>query len=112
MSVGKQTPYKLSLEGTIALKNAGALHAQLLVLQNNSAVEIDASAIDQIDFCGLQLLIAAAKTAQSHGLALTLVGTPDGALQSALARGGFLQDGEMIPTLRGCWRGPGEGGAQ
>jgi len=111
--VGEQTSYKLPLEGTIALKNVAALHAQLLdVLQHNSAIEIDASAIYQIDFCGLQLLIAAAKTAQSNGLALTLVGTPEGALRSALARGGFLQDGEMIPMLRSCWRSPGEGGAQ
>ena len=81
------------------------------LLQQNSAIEIDTSAIDQIDLCGLQLLIAAAKTAQSNGLALTLVGTPEGALQAALARGGFLQDGEMIPTLRTCWRGPGAGRA-
>ena len=109
----EQKSYKLSLEGPIALKNATALHAQLLdLLQRNSAVEIDASAVDQIDLCGLQLLIAAAKTAQSNGLALTLVGTPEGALHSALARGGFLQDGEMIPTLRACWRSPGGGKAQ
>jgi anti-anti-sigma regulatory factor len=56
-------------------------------------VLIDCAGADEVDVSFIQLLIAARRAAQRNGKQLRLAAPPEGALQAALTRAGFIFPG-------------------
>ena len=68
-------PARLCIEGELTIVRAAALHAELLMLlQDERNLDIDLSAVSEVDSAGLQLLLLAKRTALAHGSELRLLG--------------------------------------
>lgn len=67
-------PGRVQLQGSLDIYAAAELHAQLLQwLAAHPRLELDLSAVDDIDSSGVQLLMAAKRHARTQGRSLHLV---------------------------------------
>ena len=66
---------RVRMENNLSIYEAPALHAGLLKeFEGVTSVNLDLEAVSEIDCAGLQLLLAAHKTAQTTGKSLTITG--------------------------------------
>ncbi|MCQ4159455.1 STAS domain-containing protein [Roseomonas sp. GC11] len=80
----------LVLTGELTLREAEAQHARLLgALQEQATLELDLSAVTEVDLCGLQLLLSAGSSGRRLGRPVRVRGTLPEALRAALPRAGF-----------------------
>lgn len=76
---------RLALGGELTIASAAAVREQLLAaLRNDAPLDIDLSAVDEFDSAGMQLLLAAKKSAELTGKALRLT-HPSRAITDVLA---------------------------
>jgi anti-anti-sigma factor len=68
-------PARLCIEGELTIVRAAALHAELLpLLEREPSLDIDLSAVSEIDSAGLQLLLLAKRSTLAQGKELRLLG--------------------------------------
>ncbi|HJV52080.1 MAG TPA: STAS domain-containing protein [Noviherbaspirillum sp.] len=92
---GARPSHPLRIEGELTIYQAGELKQTLqAALQQGDALEIDLSAVGEIDTAGVQLLIAAKKSAQAAGKELRLVAHSDAVVEAfeLLDLGGYFGD--------------------
>ncbi len=85
----------LCIEGELTIYRAAELKQALLeALQQCEELDIDLSAVSEIDTAGIQLLIAAKKAAQAAGKALRLNALSDAVIEvfALLDLGGYFGD--------------------
>lgn len=91
-----------ALTGALRHADAEALAVDLRDRLDGGGLRIDLSGLDGLDFAPLQVLLAAAATADRRGLAFELIAPPDGALCKALAAhalDGALPVRAPLPTM-------------
>lgn len=87
-------PYSLRLSGDCGLRTIRILHeAVSAALATSADVEIDCADCDHTDVSFVQLMVAAAKTAERTGARLRLTNMPD-AGRTAFARAGLTPPGQ------------------
>lgn len=74
-----------ALTGALRHADAEALATDLRDRLDGGALRMDLSGLESLDFAPLQVLLAAAATADRRGIAFDLIAPPDGALAKALA---------------------------
>lgn len=85
------TAYPVVLGGPVTVRNIHSVHAWLLeALRRNPAVEIDCSAVTDVDLSLVQTILAARRSAAAFGATLTLAHPASGALLDTLTRAGLL----------------------
>jgi anti-anti-sigma regulatory factor len=94
---------RLVLTGEMTLQSADAIHARLLEMAGQPAVEIDCGGITEADISLIQLILAARASAERSGRTLTLAQPAEGALHDALERGGFLSPGDEASAEQTFW---------
>lgn len=82
-------PTVVALQGRQSIANAESIVAGLRdALASGAAVEVDLSAVAEVDVAFLQILIAAGRSARQNGVALSCQGA-GGRLIEAVARAGL-----------------------
>jgi anti-anti-sigma regulatory factor len=92
----------VTLGGSLGLKDAVRLRAELLAaLEGHAAVTLDCSALTEGDAAIVQLLVAAKKTANAGGVALTLKVEKTGVLGQLCIKTGLMSaDGRaLVPDI-------------
>lgn len=92
---GARPSHPLRIEGEMTIYQAAELKQTLATaLQQSETLEIDLSAIGEIDTAGVQLLIATKKSAQAAGKELRLVAHSDAVVEAfeLLDLGGYFGD--------------------
>jgi anti-anti-sigma factor len=91
----------LQIEGEMTIYRAAELHGLLQQqLAAGNGLEIDLSAVTEIDSAGAQLLVAAKKTAQAAGRELRLIGHSPAVLEvfELLNLGAYFGDPLIFPS--------------
>ena len=84
------SPYVLSLAGSLTTPRAEAIHAEALaVLSSHPNVAIDCSNADEMDVAFIQILVAAHRFAVKSGKRVALAAPPAGLFAETLKRCGF-----------------------
>jgi anti-anti-sigma regulatory factor len=84
------SPYVLSLTGSLTTPRAEAIHAEVLAaLSGHSCVSVDCSNASDMDVAFIQILIAANRFASQSGKTIALATPPAGLLAETLRRCGF-----------------------
>ena len=84
------TPYVLSLTGSLTTPRAEAIHRETLAaVSGHSNVAIDCSNASEMDVAFVQILVAAHRFAAQSGKAVALASPPAGLLADVLIRCGF-----------------------
>jgi anti-anti-sigma regulatory factor len=98
---------RVALDGDLDLRRARDIRALLQdALIDRAAVEIDVSGLTGIDVGVLQLLISARKSAEQHGMKLSLDARSSTALQAALVSAGLVgPDGKARTPEEAFWFG-------
>ncbi len=92
VSIDKNS-FRLHLAGQIGISHAKSIKNSLLsALKEGKSLEINLEKIEGIDLAGLQLLCAAAKTAEAAKKKLTLNKKIPQCFASALLESGFFRD--------------------
>ena len=101
----ESSPFSVALTGSLGLKDAVRLHAELLAaLEASQSVVIDATGLREADISIVQLVIAAQKTASAAGKTLTLNAGKDGVLAQLLTKSGILSaDGRALVSEMEIW---------
>lgn len=69
----EQSPCRLSIDGELTIRNAIATRDRLLAaLADNRELEVDLAGVGEFDSAGVQLLVAARKSASAAGKILRL----------------------------------------
>ena len=92
----------VTLSGSLGLKDVAGLRAELLAaLEGHGAVTLDCSALTEADTTIVQLLVAAKKTANASGVALTLKAEKTGVLGQLFIKTGLMAaDGRaLVPDI-------------
>jgi len=99
------TPFSLELSGELGLRGIEALKAEIVAaLAGNAAVAIETAAVEGVDASAIQLLLAAQKTANAEGKALSLKVVAAGPLARALVALGLLAaDGTALVPETSTW---------
>ncbi len=93
---------RLTLEGSVTVRNIDGLHANLVAaLTQPGGVLVDCTALEETDLSLIQLLLAARRTAQQSGRSFVLAGAGGGTLHAALLQGGFMAAGDADPFWGG-----------
>ncbi|MFT4080721.1 STAS domain-containing protein [Rhodomicrobium sp.] len=88
----------LELEGDLGPRNASGLHEALLAaLAGEDEVLVDATRVTSLDVSILQVLIAAHVAAEKLGRTITLLRTPEGAVETTFARAGLAIPADFTP---------------
>ncbi|MFZ2853343.1 MAG: STAS domain-containing protein [Rhodocyclaceae bacterium] len=96
------TPARLTLTGEMTIYAAAELHGRLLAaLDDCSALQIDLSAIEEVDSAGLQLLIVGRQHALATGkpLGLAALSRPVRELLELYGLAGFFGDSALAGFL-------------
>jgi anti-anti-sigma regulatory factor len=84
------TPYVLSLTGSLTTPRAEAIHSEALAaLSSHPDVAIDCSNASEMDVAFIQILVAANRFASQSGRTVALASPPSGLLAETLNRCGF-----------------------
>lgn len=87
----------LQLSGALTIENAATLAADLqAAITPDADLFVDLTAVTELDLPALQILYAAAKTAQNHGRVLGLTGKLQPEAVRRLISAGFIRD--LPPT--------------
>lgn len=98
----------VSLTGVIGLRDCADLRDRFLgAFEAGLDVEIDARAVERVDFGAVQLVAAARRTAAERGVGLSLAYERGGPFEETLRATGFLpaDGGAGVPD--GFWLGEG-----
>lgn len=107
---GARPAHSLSIEGELTIYQAAEIKQTLqAALEQCDELEIDLSAVSEIDTAGVQLLIAAKKTAQEKQIALRLSAHSAAVMEvfELLDLGGYFGD----PLVISSRSAPGDGRA-
>jgi anti-anti-sigma regulatory factor len=86
----------VALTGSFAIDRASELSGRLKeALSNSTQVDLDLSAVEELDLSALQVLYAAAASARAKGGELRCTGTVSDALCSRLVAAGFSTHGPL-----------------
>jgi anti-sigma B factor antagonist len=94
------TAQTVSLGRTLGIREVGDLRAQLLSAIEAGPVVIDASAVEQADSAGLQLLVALERSLAARGEAVTYSATAPALLAAARLLG--LHEACRLPAASGA----------
>ena len=84
------SPYVLSLTGSLTTPRAEAIHSEVLAaLNGHSRVTVDCSSAIEMDVAFIQILVAANRFASQCGKAIALASPPAGLFAETLRRCGF-----------------------
>jgi len=84
------SPYVLSLTGSLTTPRAEAIHAEVFaVLSGHPNVAIDCANASEMDVAFIQILVAAHRFAVKSGKSVALASPPAGLLAETLKRCGF-----------------------
>jgi ABC-type transporter Mla MlaB component len=90
---------RLVLDGTLTIRTIEEAHSRLIeAMHDDTRLEIDCSAADDVDVSFIQLLLAARASARKRGRSVALAAPASGALLDALTRGGFLAAAGNLPA--------------
>ena len=82
---------RFAAEGTLTVREIESVHSRLReLIGRHDRVEIDLATVTEIDLSGIQLLLAARKSAQTAGKTVLLAQPLPAPVREALVRGGFL----------------------
>jgi anti-anti-sigma regulatory factor len=108
MSESTAEPGKINLEGALNLRAVEALRPLLLEgLSPDARIEIDCSAVTQVDLSGVQLLLAALKSARLCGKPVSVVQPRTGELARILSRAGLTEAFDGLTEGGEAIAGPG-----
>jgi anti-anti-sigma regulatory factor len=98
-------PFSLELSGELGLRGIEKLRADLVAaLEANDAVAIGTSAVESADASAIQLLLAAQKSANARGGALSLTAPADSAMaRTLLGLGLVAADGSALTPETSTW---------
>src|SRR5687768_12052996 len=83
--------YPLVLGGPVTVRNIQPVHAWLIeALRRHRMVEIDCSAVTDVDLSLIQMILAARKSVAASGATLALAHPACGALLDTLMRAGLV----------------------
>jgi anti-anti-sigma regulatory factor len=99
------TPFSLALSGELGLRGIEALKAEIVAaLAAHEAILIDTAAVEAADASAIQLLLAAQKTANAEGKALSLAACDGSPLARTLIALGLLRaDGTPLVPETSTW---------
>ena len=84
------SPYVLSLTGSLTTPRAEAVHSEALAaLNGHASVAIDCANASEMDVAFIQILVAAQRLATQSGKRVALAAPPSGVLAETLKRCGF-----------------------
>ena len=84
------SPFVLSLTGSLTTPRAEAVHAEVFaVLSGHANVAIDCANASEMDVAFIQILVAAHRFAAQFGKTVALAAPPSGLLAETLIRCGF-----------------------
>jgi len=84
------SPYVLSLTGSLTTPRAEAVHSEALAaLNGHASVAIDCANASEMDVAFIQILVAAQRLAVKSGKTVGLAAPPAGVLAETLKRCGF-----------------------
>jgi ABC-type transporter Mla MlaB component len=90
---GDGVPYRLRLSGNLAIQTIDDTLLQLRqALTENAAVDVDCTAVAEVDVSAIQLFLAARLSAGNAGKTLRIL-IGDGGMAAALEAGGFFTPG-------------------
>lgn len=100
----RETKLKMvALSGARSIREAAQTHAEIsAALREAGDVCLDCAGVTQADVSFIQIILAGHLSATANGKVLALSAPPEGALLSALQRGGFPQ---VASTDPGAWMG-------
>lgn len=88
-------PHIVTISGPQTIREIALAHGTLLsALADHADVAVDCEQVTEVDPCFVQLLLAGRRSAVAGGRSFALLRPPEGALQAALLRGGFLGGGK------------------
>lgn len=94
------SPYVLSLTGSLTTPRAEAIHLEVLAaLNGHSRVTVDCSSASEMDVAFIQILVAADRFASQRGKTIALASPPAGLLAETLRRCGFSAPKRPTATL-------------
>ncbi len=98
-------PFSLELSGELGLRGIEKLKADIIAaLEAHEAVVIDTSRVDGADASAIQLLLAAQKSANAEGKALSLIASAAGPVARTLAALGLVSsDGTSLTPETSTW---------
>ncbi len=98
-------PFSLELSGELGLRGIEKLRADIVAaLEANATVAIDTSAVESADASAIQLLLAAQKSANAKGSALSLTAPAGGAMARTLIGLGLVSaDGTSLTPETSTW---------
>ncbi|MEI8396682.1 MAG: STAS domain-containing protein [Rhodospirillaceae bacterium] len=105
---GPSAERRLELGGRLTIHRAGQMWGEVLgALASCRQLTLDASALEEVDIAGLQLLIAARRSAAAAGKSVRLATPPNEALLLALYTTGFRSTANAGPSAEqdGFWWG-------
>ncbi|MFA5599975.1 MAG: STAS domain-containing protein [Phenylobacterium sp.] len=87
----------LEFSEPLTLRTVEEAHTRLLeALAEPGDLTIDCAAVAEVDLCGAQLLVSAAKTAAAENRGVRLTWPSSGALQRTLSRAGLVEAFERL----------------
>jgi len=97
----ESTQKTVVLSGARSIREAAQTYAEIgAALHEPGDVVLDCAEVSQADVSFIQIILAGHRSARSGGKLLVLSAPPEGAVLSALQRGGFAPDGSTDP---GAW---------
>lgn len=99
------TPFTVRLAGELGLRGIEALKAEIAAaIAEHAAVGFDTAAVESIDASVIQLLLAAQKTANAEGKALSLAAADGSPLANTLTTLGLVAaDGRGLVPETSTW---------
>ena len=96
----------ITFQGAMTIHDAEATRLRLLAaMADSDRIEIDCSAVSEVDLTFIHILLAARQGAAHSGKTLRLAQPAAGALLDALERGGFVGNPGGAPNDRQFWAG-------
>lgn len=90
-------PHIVTISGPQTIREIALAHETLVsALADHVDVAVDCEQVTEVDPSFVQLLLAGRRSAVANGRSFALFRSPEGALQAALLRGGFLSDGKAM----------------
>jgi len=97
----RTTPKIVTLSGAQSIRASAQTHADIgAALREQGDVYVDCTDVTEADVSLIQIILAGHRSALANGKVFALSAAPEGALLSALQRGGFAHETSADP---GAW---------
>lgn len=93
----------VSFKGAMTIQSIDAARIRMIkAFAESDLIEIDCASVDEVDFCFVQMLLAARLGGAQMGKRVRLAAPASGALLAALERGGFIPSSTQVAPF---WAG-------